>query len=104
MAKKRTQYVAYTDLGGGSGAPVDPDDHGGEDSDNFQYMLERRTVVPLSDPDAAIAMGRQPDTTLASAEDLAAKDAELESLRARVVELEAAKAAADKAAADKAKG
>jgi hypothetical protein len=45
-------YVAYADLGGrGSGAPVDPDEYGGVDSEDFKYMLERRTVLPLGDPD-----------------------------------------------------
>lgn len=52
MAKK-TRYVAYSNLANHkSGAEVDPADFGGEDSEDFQYMLERRTIVPLGDPDA----------------------------------------------------
>jgi len=47
-----TQYVAYADLGKGAGAPVDPEDHGGEDSDGWKYLVERRIVVPAGDPDA----------------------------------------------------
>ncbi len=50
MAKVKG-YVAYADLGKGSGAPVNPDDHGGVDSEEFKYMLEHRTVLPLGDPD-----------------------------------------------------
>jgi hypothetical protein len=47
-----TKYVAYTDLGNGVGAPVDPDDHGGEGSDEWQYLVDHRVVVPAGDPDA----------------------------------------------------
>jgi hypothetical protein len=86
------QYVAYVDMGNGVGSKVDPEDHGGEDSDDFQYMLERRTVVPIGDPDASIAMGKAPE---AAADE---KDAELAALRARVAELEAAAAAVKPAA------
>ena len=47
-----TQYVAYADLGKGPGAPVDPEDHGGADSDAWKYLIEHRVVVPAGDPDA----------------------------------------------------
>lgn len=47
-----TQYVAYADLGKGPGAPVDPEDHGGESSDSWRYLIEHRVIVPAGDPDA----------------------------------------------------
>ncbi len=47
-----TNYVAYSDLGKGSGAPVDPADYGGVDSQEFQYLLARRVVLPEGDRDA----------------------------------------------------
>ena len=47
-----TQYVAYADLGKGTGAPVDPEDHGGEDSPDWKYLVEHRIIVPAGDPDA----------------------------------------------------
>ena len=87
--QKKAQYVAYVDLGNGVGAKVNPDEHGGEDSDDFQYMLERRTVVPISHPDAAIAMGQSPGGAGALADE---RDAEIEALRAKIAELEAAQA------------
>jgi len=83
-----TKYVAYTNLGPGreSGTILNPDDFGGESSDGFQDMLRARTVVPLGDPDAAIAMGQNPDALATDDE----KDKELEAARKKVKELEAA--------------
>ena len=84
-----TTYIAYVDHGNGVGAKVNPNDFdGGEEGDDFQYALLHRTVVPLGDPDASIAMGKAPV-------DVAAEEtaAELAALRARVAELEAAAAA-----------
>jgi hypothetical protein len=50
---KTPKFVAYSNLTNHkSGAPVDPEDFGGIDSEQFRYMLEHRTVVPLGDPDA----------------------------------------------------
>lgn len=94
-----TKYVAYTNLGEGqeTGTFVDPKNYGGEDSDNFQYMLARRSVVPISDPDAAIAMGKAAEDGVPDE-----REEELAELRARVAELEAEKAAAAKDAADSA--
>lgn len=88
-----TKFVAYTDLGAGSGALVDPEEYGGVDSENFQYMLTHRAVVPISDPDAAVAMGKAAEVELPPDE-----VAELARLRARVAELEAEQAAAAPAA------
>src|SRR5712691_2559710 len=91
MPKTKTKYVAYSDLGsnGASGSFVDPDDFGGEDSDNFQYMLDHRSIVPLGDPDAAIAMGSA-GAVAAADEEAAVREAEMVALRARIAELEAA--------------
>jgi hypothetical protein len=103
-----TRYVAYTDLGPGheSGALVDPADFGGEESDNFKYLLEHGNILPVSHPSAAIAMGANPNVS--DADDVsAAKDAQIEELKAQLAVLEAAQAdrqsaeSKDKAAADK---
>jgi hypothetical protein len=88
MAAKQ-KYVAYADLGKGSGVFVNPEDHGGEDSEDFQYMLEHRSVVPLGDPDAAIAMGKAPEEAVDTA-----KDDEIAALKAKIADLEAEQAAA----------
>jgi serine/threonine protein kinase HipA of HipAB toxin-antitoxin module len=89
-----TQYVAYTNLGAGreSGTTIDPEDFGGEDNEAFQDMLKARTIVPLGDPDAAIAMGKNPEALAANEE----RDKELEAARNRVKELEAQLAEARK--------
>jgi hypothetical protein len=50
---KTPRYVAYSNLANHKpGAEVNPDDFGGADSDDFKYMLEHRTIVPMGDPDA----------------------------------------------------
>jgi hypothetical protein len=50
---KTPRYVAYSELANHKpGAEVDPADFGGVDSDDFRYMLEHRTIVPMGDPDA----------------------------------------------------
>jgi hypothetical protein len=81
------RYVAYTNLNAKnpSGSYVDPDDYGGLDSEEFNYLLEHENVVPLGHPAASIAMGEAPEDTST------ASDAEeVARLRARVAELEAA--------------
>lgn len=92
--KKR--WVAYTDLGSGSGSFVDPEDHGGEESDNWKYMVDHRVVVPLGDPDAAIVMGSEAAVAAAD-EEKAAQEAEVQALKDRIKELEDEAAAAKKA-------
>jgi hypothetical protein len=83
-----TRWVTYTDMGQGSGAMVNPDDHGGEDSDNFKYLVEHGAIVSVNDPAASVVMGKSEE----SAADMTAeaRARELEQLRARVAELETA--------------
>lgn len=96
-----TKYVAYTDLGEGSGAPVDPEVHGGEGSDNWKYLLEHGAVVPISDPSAAVVSDGAGAQHAA-----AAQQDEIDRLRARVKELEQAQkdAAKDEKASSSSSG
>jgi hypothetical protein len=80
MAK--TRWVAYSNLGNGSGAEVNPDDFGGLDSENWRYMVERRTVVPMGDPDAP-APPDQPEDERPEPELTELEEAQLRSLLAK---------------------
>lgn len=92
-APAKQRWVAYSDLGpnGASGSFVDPDNHGGVDSDNWKYMVDHRVVLPLGDPDAALVMGSAGAVAAADAES-AARDEEMQALKARIKELEDAAA------------
>ena len=83
------KYVAYTDLGPDlpSGATVNPAAFGGEESDDFKYLLDHGNVLPVSHPSAAIAMGSSPEIE----DNSAAHQAEVDALKARIAELEASK-------------
>jgi hypothetical protein len=89
-----TKYIAYTDLGPGreSGTPVDPEDFGGEKSDDFQYLLEHGNILPVNHPSAAVAMGGAPEVETLVAD----RDAEIASLKEQVAKLQAEKDEANK--------